>query len=659
VSKLSRYRALGENVSNLPYDENEIDPVFRTVVSHWLTKIKAAKEHKKKVFQLAADECMSFYSGPRSWEDVTAGIGGIDQASDICDPSFKVSVNKTFEFVTIFGPALYYENPVRTVKPRMPVIIPQQFFGQDVMTYNALIQQESMRIQTDGLRSVLIEAMLNWTPVEFRLGTEAREAIDEALIKGRGCLWTELYSPPGTDMKVVRSFADSTDNLLVDPDAPSFDKATWIARKCVHPVWQVEREHGLRPGSLKGNFESQAKQADIETDEDAQYDRKRGFTNDLLIYWKIYSKMGIGGRLQGIRKDLQGPLEMFGDYAYLCIAENTQYPLNLCPDDYNDPAFQKNPTAVFSKVAWPTPFWGHDEFPVTVLDFHRVSGSTWPMPHLKAGMGELKFLNWTMSFLMGKVRNTTRDFIAIKKEAGEEIKTAILEGKDLTLLELDSTHGTISELIQFLQHPEVNGDIWKMISAVEENFDKRVGLTELMYGNQGATQIRSASEANMRNQNMNVRPDDMRKQVEAWMTRIAAKEAICSRYHLIDADVQPVLGQMGAWAWTQFVSTRDINVACRQLEYRIEAGSTARPNHEYEVQRMNDAFTTIGPILQTYSQTTGDMGPMNALISDWSKANDLDPSRYTLKAAPVPPPVNPGESSANGTTNTGNSEIPQ
>ncbi|SIO37900.1 hypothetical protein SAMN05444166_4226 [Singulisphaera sp. GP187] len=632
------------------YQEDEIDPVLRTIVNHWMTKIIHARDHKRKVFQDAANECMSFFNGPRSWEDVMGGVSGLNRRDDMIDTTFQVSVNKTFEFVTIFGPALYYENPVRTVKPRMPVIVPPQFFGGNVLLYQSILQEENLRVQTEGLTSVLIESYLNWTPAEFQLEQESRQAIDEALIKGRGCLWTELYSPPGTDMKVPKSSFDSVDHLFCDPDAQGFKDATWIARKCIHPVWQVERDCGLRPGSIKGNMESQAKQADIATDEDQEYDRKRGFTNDLLVYYKIYSKMGIGGRLQGLTKSLREPLEMFGDYVYLVVADGIPYPLNLSPDSTNDPAFASDPNAVFAKVAWPTPFWGADEWPVTELDFHKIPNSTWPMPHLKAGMGELKFLNWCMSFLMGKVRNTTRDFIAIMKSAGEEIKTNILEGKDLTFLELDSGHGSIAELVQFLQHPEVNGDIWKMIEAVESNFDKRVGLTELMYGQQGATQIRSAQEAQLRNANMNVRPDDMRKCVVAWMARVALKEAMCARYHLIPQDVQPVLGGMAAWAWGQFVSTRDINKASRQLEYRIEAGSTQRPNKELEIQTMNTAFTSLAPLLQTYSQQTMDMSPLNNLLSDFAKSLDLDPARYQL-SQPLPPPAPhaaPGEEGGSG-----------
>lgn len=613
------------------YSDNEIDPVLRAVCSHWMKKIQAAIKHRDDVFQRTATECMSFFEGPRSWNELMGSeIGGHNDEDEI-DLSFRVHVNKTFEFVTIFGPALYFENPVRTVKPRMPVVIPQQFFPSPLV-YQALVQAESQRVQLDGLKSVLLESYLNWVPNEFGLSEEARQAIDQALITGRGCLWTELYTPPGTEMSVVSSCFDATINLVCDPDAESFDKCKWIARRCVHPVWQVERDYGLRRGSLRGNCESQARQSDIDTNEDGLYDRRRGLTNDLLVYWKVYSKMGFGGRLSGINRGITAPLEMFGDYCYLAVAENVPFPLNLPPDDTSDPSFSSNPEAIFAKVAWPTPFWANDAWPVEVLDFHKVAGVPWPMAHLKAGMGELRFLNWTMSFLMGKIRNTTRDFIAVLKEAAEEIKTSLLEGRDLTLLEIDSDHKKIGELIQILQFPQVNGDIWKMIAAVEDNFDKRVGLTELMYGSTGQTQARSAQEVQIRNENMNVRPDDMRKQVEAWMSRVSAKEALCARWHLLGSDIRPVLGQMGSWAWDQFVATRDLDEACRQLEYRIETGSTSRPNKDWEVRTMSTAFQTLSPVLQAYDQGTGDFRPLNNLVSDYAKSLDLDPERYQLTA---------------------------
>jgi hypothetical protein len=121
------------------------------------------------------------------------------------------------------------------------------------------------------------------------------------------------------------------------------------------------------------------------------------------------------------------------------------------------------------------------------------------------------------------------------------------------------------------------------------------------------------------------------------MTRASIKEAILSRYHLGGADVQPILGDAAAVLWDQFVHTADTNAACRELEYRIEAGSTRKPNKEGQVARMNEAIQVMLQPLLTYAQATGDLGPLNNLLADWAKSRDLDPARYQLAQAPPPP----------------------
>lgn len=616
------------------------DDMLKAVCTHWITKIEHAKRHKKTVFQEDADECMAFYNGPKNWDDLMHTGAGLVQKDILPETTFKMRVNKAFELVTIFAPTMVYQNPVRTVSLREQVTIDPTFFP-DPYLYQAIVQQETVRLSTDQLKAQVVEAYLNFLPSENDLAGESRKAIEEALIKGRGCLWTELYTPPGCDFTMPRSTFDSVDDLLIDPDANSLEEATWIARRCIHPVWQVERDRGLKPGTLKGNMESQALQTEVAGSASAQYDRKRGLTNDLITYWKIWSKMGIGGRLSGINKKFRGPLELFGDFVYLEVARDVSYPLNLPPDVQAQEGFEQDPSIVTDRVQWPTPYWADGAWPVSCLDFHKVPMCPWPMSHLKAGLGELKFLNWAMSFLAGKLRNTTRDFIAIKKEAGEEIKTNILEGRDLTLLELEA-NGQISELVQFLQHPEVNGDIWKLISAVEANFDKRVGLNELMYGEEGATQIRSAQEASIRNQNMSVRPDDMSKQVEGWMSEVAAKEAIAARLHLSQDDITPALGQVASGMWMQFVASQDLNEVCRGLSYRIEAGSAKKPNKDTQVSQASEGMQTLLPFFTQYATTTGDVQPINNLIQDWAKARDLDPNRYLLQPMPVAPPMPPG-----------------
>lgn len=633
------------------YSNEEIDPVLQALVGNWMTKIEAARKHKEEVFSKGADECQRFFDGPKDWNEMMGKGSCLSSDGGFPSLSFKVSVNKTFEFVTIFGPAMYYENPVRTAKPRMPVVIPPAFFPDPNM-FNAVMQQENQRIQADGLRGVLLEAVLNWTPNDFNLSDQARQAIDEALIKGRGCLWPEIYVSPSGAIRSVRSFFDSVESLLIDPDAESLESAQWIARRQIFPVWKAERMFGLRPGSLKGHCESKGQQSDIASDEELQHNRKQGKTNDLIVIYRIYSKMGMGGRMIEALESSQNGLEMFGDYCQIIIAEGVPFPLNLPPDITNDTSQTRE--TIFARTNWPTPYWETGGWPVRVLDFHKVAKSAWPSQHLKAGMGELKFLNWVTSFIMGKLRTTLRDVITCPKGLGENIKEAILHGGDLELIELEAQSPDVSKLIQVLKFDPINTDAWNMIDRVEQMFDKRVGLTELMYGSSGATQIRSAQEAEVRNQNMSVRPDDMSKQVEAWMADVAAAEAIALRWHIKGQDVSPIIGPVAAMGWDQYVATQDLTAACHQLEYRIEAGSTKRPNKTTQVQQINQGFQALSPILMQYGTQTGDIAPMNNLLADYAKSIELDPNRYQMTAV-MPPPSPLGAPGEEGSKEEGGS----
>ncbi len=172
--------------------------MLKAVCTHWIGKLEHAKRHKRAVFQEDADECMAFYNGPRDWNEMM-GTAGLNK--DIMpDPSFRMRVNKAFELVTIFAPTMVYQNPVRTVSLREQVAIDPTFFP-DPYLFQAVAQQEQVRLATDQLKANIVETYLNFLPTENDLAGESRKAIEEALIKGRGCLWTELYSPPGTQLQ--------------------------------------------------------------------------------------------------------------------------------------------------------------------------------------------------------------------------------------------------------------------------------------------------------------------------------------------------------------------------------------------------------------------------------------------------------------------------
>lgn len=452
------------------------------------------------------------------------------------------------------------------------------------------------------------------------------------------CLWTELYTPPGSQMRFAGSFYGSVDDLILDPDAETIDDCKWIMRRCVEPVWKVEEDYGLAPGTIRGNLESNGQQGLVAADPDGDYRRKQGLTNDLLVYYKLFSKMGMGAKLSGVTSTLRQELDQYGKFVYLVLCDTCHYPLNLPPEvtEANDDQ------EIRRRIEWPTPYWADDGWPFAELSFHRVPKQLYPMSHLKPGMGELMFINWAYSFIAGKIKTSCRDFVVVAKSLNEEFKNTILSGKDYELIEIEKAHGTISELVQFLQHPQFNGDIWKVIQAVEQNFEKRVGLTELMYGT-SANQLRSASEAQVKSDQLRVRPDDMANKVEDMMGKVARQEALCARWHLTGQDIQPVMGPIASQFWDQLVVPSDPNMVLHQLEYRIEAGSAKKPNRDRDANNMQQALQNLFQPMMGYAQASGDYDAINTLIADWAKSIDLDPEKYLFKPPPMlPPPGGPG-----------------
>jgi hypothetical protein len=186
------------------------------------------------------------------------------------------------------------------------------------------------------------------------------------------------------------------------------------------------------------------------------------------------------------------------------------------------------------------------------------------------------------------------------------------------------------------QLPEVSPELWRIVDAVAQQFDKRVGLTELAYA-MTSSQIRSATEANVKAEQLSVRPDDMANRLEDSMSLLARREALAARWLLRPQDVDSIVGPLGAAAWAQHVASMDPATVAREFEYRVEAGSARKPNKATRVEQMQAALQTLGPILQGLVPM-GMVDPLNALISDWADSLDIDAKPYLLPPPPPPPP---------------------
>ena len=559
-----------------------------------------------------------------------------------------------YEQTMAMGPPPQAEGqpPMMPPPPPMPPMLPPSL--QDPMQMQmqqqafAMYQEQSKAQQDvamqDGFRADLISQYLNYTPNEMPGGglrLHAQRAINEALLTGRGVLWTQPHTMPGSQTRIIVSEFDSVANLLLDPDATSVEDAKFIVRKCVHPYWQVEDDYGYERDELKNytHLESQTNQGFLQTDPNSKNERANGQTNDLIVYYKIWSKMGCGARLSGVDKQSENNQQLdqvFGDYCYIVVAPGIPFPLNLAPHKIG------MDEDLASKLAWEVPYYADERWPCSILDFYSEPNSAWPKSPLAPGLGWLKFINVMMSALANKIWTTQRTIIGVKKSAGGNVKSTMETGRDLTVLELDGVDGDrLDQVVSFLQAPNVQSDVWTILDAAMEEFKKVTGLSDLLHGlPAGGSQSRSAADAQAKQQGVNIRPDYMAKQVEAWATEQARKEAMCARWFIEAMDVEPVLGPQAAQVWQALVVDQDVNKVVREMEYRVESGSARKPNRDRLIGNSQQSMQILSPLTFQYMMATGNPGPMNALVEDFCEANDID-SNGLMFAPPPPPPVAP------------------
>lgn len=627
-----------------------IEPVIKPIVQSWLVTIKKACEHKQQEFGDSANEIMRFFEGPHDfmytmkYASERGGYNTMRVDDAFPDPAYKHTFNKPAEVLQLFGPSLYHRNPHRKVAPaELPPIDPSVFGNpQDpnvAMMAQVLQQNRQVRATRSSLVSGLLQHYLNYTPNELDLRRHSRQAIDEAILKGMGTLWPGLHIPRGTQTRMIGSFYETVDNLVFDPDMEDRKQARFAARRRVLPKREVEELFGLKRGTLQGNSDSRTNQAHLETD---NYYKARGDSHDLFTYWEVYSRMGIGNRLKDfgerrVDQIVRPHLDDMGSFCFLAVSEDYGWPLNLPESVCNSGSKDE----IFQRLQWPTPFWADptDPWPFVCIAFHDRPRKVWPMSHIKPALGEIRFLNWAFTFLADKMKNTSRDFVACLKSASEDIKAAITSGRDLTLLEFEgSNNKNINEIVQFLQHPEMNRDMWTVIESMMQLLERRLGVNELMYG-ESSRQMRSAQEAQSKYQSTRIRPDDMAEIVEDSMTLLARKEAFAAYWNLKGQDMLPVMGQDGAMLWDRTVAMADPREILQELSYRIEAGSIRKPNKDRDQANANQILQVVGPMAQLVYQMTGNPKLYNALLDELAKANDWPQGKFVVE--PPPPQPNP------------------
>lgn len=636
-----------------PFTQFTQSEFLRPTVDGWLGKIERARQcHHRRWWQDNADQSLMFYCAATGfmWDGrhATAMFGGPCPAK----PKFRMTINKAFELVALTAPVIMNRYPIRQVKPRPAFDLPPGLFGDpndpNVQQFTQQMQAQAQQMQLeDGVRAALMERWLNYTPREQPGGGllgHCERAVTAALIKGRACLWARDYKMPGSGRVLTGLFEDDPSNLFIDPDATSLHDARWIAQKCTHPIWWVEREYNLPVGSLKnkGNAESAWMQGEAVSNPDIRHARTNGETFDLLTYYKIYSKGGAGARLSGVSSPLKRAFdEVVGDHAYIVVAPGVPFPLNA-------PTFRVrewDDQQVKAAFQWPIPFWADDRWPVAILDFYDKPLSPWPVAPLAPALGELKAINMFFSFLASHVWSGSRTFHIAAKQIFDQIKSIYEAGQDQGVFSIDDagTGQDVGKLFATIQQPQTNLDVWRIIEALMSLFDRRTGLTDLAYGlNPGGTQPRTAEEMSVKQHQLNIRPDYMAHRVEEWLSEGARLEAFVTRWKVDARNLAGLLPPMGQQLWHNLIWSTDVEKVVRELDFTVMAGTARKPNKDRDVANIAQAMQFLFPMATNYAAATSDTTPLNWLVQKWGDSVD-QPDMAQFQLGPwAPPPPPPG-----------------
>ena len=141
--------------------------------------------------------------------------------------------------------------------------------------------------------------------------------------------------------------------------------------------------------------------------------------------------------------------------------------------------------------------------------------------------------------------------------------------------------------------------------------------------------MRSATEANVKQEAISIRPDDMANRVEEWLAISATREIQAYRYACGYEDVLPIIGPMAAQVFVEQILTDDVSRITRDFTYQVVAGSARKPNKIAQVERLTEFGQYFLPVAQQ-AMTMGVTQPLNAYLEAMGRAMDMDVSDFVI-----------------------------
>jgi hypothetical protein len=579
----------------------------------------------------------------------------------LSDPPFQARLSKGFQFICIIGWQVYQQNQERVVRKR-------KGFND---TQNKGPDTTGDVLDENQLRAKLMEDYLNFIPGEYQAEAQKRRAISEACIYGMGILES------GWDSK--RNIAISShvhvEDYLIDSDATCEADCHRKSVKRYKPRWWLKKNYPQSEKMIDALPITARKPSDGE-------ENKRDYSADTIMYYDMFLDIGLHNYKDG--KELLDTMGVGDDSPrrYL-VTEDGQ---------------------IIADLPWSVPLHRSNKWPFTEYRMIDNPAGYYPMQPMLAGLPQLKAMDWMYKCYLSKMRfavNTA--FIAVTdngNDLGRNTVDALMGTglvKVLPWVNKGEEGKKASDLLQQITLDAGIKDLELYLQINSQEFEKAVGLYDILYTGGGERQMRTTTEAKFRQTSSTSRIEEFRHRIDDTESELASKEAQIARFLSTQEDIARIFGPERAQLWgfvmpplqerintntmgysdqgappeqaqqlgTQDAMAQQASDAAKggyefdkwvmENEFTVVAGSSIRKDKQAELDAYRESANSLWPSMMQAQSTMVQAAAMRGLKEYYEQNGAGDPLLNTLQQVidmlmqpPPPPQPQPGPQPAPG-----------
>jgi hypothetical protein len=509
-----------------------------------------------------------------------------------------IRVNLAHSLIRSSVARLFYRDPRIYAEPRHAPETPEQELSAYLVAHLLQYLWEEIEV-SEEVRRAIIDCHCFGTGI-VKLGFDSEYGIDDAEVTDRIQAGLQLeqvrqqmdtirtlagLGPPANSNGVNQSRSRfeyhanvsqempwvlrvSPFDFLVDPEARTFEEARYVIHRFRRPAEDIQKDTRYRSGprsKIKGQTIEETETTFDQSGDPRGPDRPGAPFPGATTVRSVAREAPLGtegavlgeGESYGLLYEVWEKDDNGRDMKVTTVSLEVDEPLREEEDPLQIGCFPFEPI-VFNEV--PDAFWGKS-------DLQDIEPQLLELNQIR----QLK-INWARRMCK---------FITVSTggKLSEEDQQKITNATPFVHLNLDGVQGRLDEAVGHLEPHPFNPQLDVLEEQVKRDIRDLFGMSENQQGN-SAEQDQTATEANIIQQNADLRMSDRQGRVERFARNIARKMLKITRRFFPPEVAIRVVGEKGE-GWLP-LTAEDIR---REYDVKIEVGSTGKPQDEVKRQQ--------------------------------------------------------------------------